>query len=77
MRSEIAMAPRGICWDELPNKFYGQTYVPPVIVKEEKKEDKEKDGEKGFMDEVESVSRRVLFGVVVRSSCTRTYDLQQ
>ncbi|RYG93464.1 hypothetical protein EON65_58865 [archaeon] len=70
--------PRGICWDDLPDRFYGaskreQSRAASVewkpVITPEPPAAKETD----LVRDMQDVGRRVLFGVVV-SSCIPAHN---
>lgn len=62
------MGPRGICWDDLPNRFYGKTTVRPSVnaVQSEVALEPAKH-EFDLLKDGEAIGRRVMFGVLVRT----------
>lgn len=71
--------PRGICWDELPNRYYGSS-SPQVSKKDTKVEAKEEENKPHEFDLVkdgEAIARRVAFGVVVGVSPYLTIHVYQ
>jgi hypothetical protein len=59
--------PRGICWDDLPNKFYGKDILKMKKIEEKPviEENIKKKKEFDWRKDTEDIGRRVGFGVLV------------